>query len=175
MKKLLVCICSLMMVFMFVSCQTAEKAPPEESKPKAPPEANKPEKPSVPVSINLNGKWKFTSKWSMKEDMDIDEGQFEIVQKGTKITWINIPPGEKNFGTLEGNILHMEPIEYGRYDNPQHFQLTIHQGGRESISLPARKLKISQDGNTMSCNYNFFALWAGGSAFGRATITCIRE
>ena len=163
-KLLLVCICSLMMVFMFVSCQTAEKAPPEASKPEAPSEATKPEKPSVPVSINLNGKWKFTAKWRMGGLGDIDEGQFEIVQKGTEITWTDIPTGRKNIGTLEGNILHMEPYEYYR------------QRDGVTVSFPVRKYKISQDGNTMSCKYNFSTRsGAGGSWTGSGTSTCIRE
>ena len=154
MKKLLVYICSLTIVLMFVSCQTAEKAPPE---------ASKPEKPSVPVSLNLNSKWKLTNKWSVQGLGDIDKSRFEIIQKGAEITWIDITTGRKSIGTLEGNTLHMEPLEFDNSENNR-------------IMLLARKYKISQDGTTMTCEYNFFVrVPAGGSAPGSSTVTCIRE
>ncbi|MBT3368583.1 MAG: hypothetical protein HN416_15650 [Nitrospina sp.] len=155
MRKSLVYFCTFMMAFMFVSCQTLPKAP----------EASKPGKPSAPGALNLNGKWNGTAEWKTESESGTSHEQYEIVQEGMEITILNITTGSeglpKGYGTLEGNILHMESSIF--YNS---------RGSR--ISYPARELFISQDGNTITTKFD--GLWQGeegweGPVSVKATIT----
>jgi len=143
------------MTFVFVSCQTS---------PKATPGASKTGKPIAPGSINLNGIWKGTSKWSTESDGGTDRVKLEIVQKSTQITIINSSQGSgfKASGTLEGNIIHMKPVSF------------ISETGSK-IRLPNRELYISRDGNTLTTE--FYWTWESGSFDGRgkSKVTVTRE
>ena len=90
MKKLLVYICTLMMAFMFVSCQTSTKPIP----------------PSTPTGVykTLDGKWNGTISWRT----EFRTGSYGLgitIQEGIVIIESQIG---KEIGTLEGNIIHME-------------------------------------------------------------------
>jgi hypothetical protein len=149
------------MAFMFVSCKTSTKAKPETSKP---------EKPLATGSFNLNGKWKGTGEWKNEYESGTFNEQYEIVQKGMEITLINATPGSKvwskHYGTLKGNIIHMESVSF------------IDSKGY-TILLPARELNISQDGNTLTSEFDY--VWEGDVPEGESrgpgnmTLTVIRE
>jgi len=134
MRKSLACICALIMAFMIVLCQTS---------PKATAETGKPGKSLAPNSFNLNGKWKVTSKWKSGYASGTFNFQYEIVQKGMKITMINTRSGSYFPGTLKGNIMHLEPRD--AY-NPSNSVTSY---------LPAREYKISQDGNTLTSGFDY--------------------
>ena len=150
MKKLLVCICALIMAFIFVSCQTS---------PKAAPETSKPGKPLAPGSVNLNGKWKVTFEWENEYGSGTGQFQNEIVQKGMEITLINTDSGSKITGTLKGDIIHLER----RVDSNPDSGVTNF--------FPAREYKISQDGNTLTSKFGY--TWDNGRERGPASMTVI--
>ena len=89
MRKSLVCICTLIMAFMFVLCQTSLKATAE---------TGKPGKSLAPSSFNLNGKWKVTVEWENEYRSGTVYLQYEIVQKGMEITMINTRSVSNFFG-----------------------------------------------------------------------------
>ena len=156
MRTLLLCICALIMAFMLVSCQTSSKA-------KAPSETSKAVEPLVPSSFNLNGRWKTTAKWKNEYNSGTVYIQYEIVQKGKRITYITIPSGPRFIGTLKGNIIDMEPtVFYGSNGIRNWF--------------PAREIKISQDGNTLTSKFDYD--WRGEAESinpGSMTVITIRE
>jgi hypothetical protein len=153
-RKSVVCICALIMAFAFVSCKTT---------PKATPETSKPGKPLAPSSFNLNGKWKVTVEWENEYRSGTSNLQYEIVQKGMEITMINTRSGDKFPFTLKGDIIHLEPRD--AYD--------LNSG--VTSYFPAREYKISQDGNTLTCECDY--TWDNGRDRGPAsmTVTMIRE
>jgi hypothetical protein len=157
MRTLLVSICALILAFMFVSCKTT---------PKATSETSKPEKPLATGSFNLNGKWKVSGQWKNEYRSGTFNFQYEIVQKGMEITMINTRSGSKFLGTLKGNIIHMEP------------RITEDPKGA-TIFFPAREVKVSQDGNTLTSEFDY--TWRGESDGrerlnpGSMRVTYIRE
>ena len=93
MKKLLVYICTLMMVFMFTSCQTTKSTPP-----------------AKPTGIHktLDGKWNGTISWRT----GFRNGSYGLVitiKEGIVIIESQIG---KEIGTLEGNIIHVESTSW---------------------------------------------------------------
>ena len=150
MNKLLVCICALIMAFMLVSCQTS---------PKATAETGKPGKSAATGSFNLNGKWKVTFEWKNEYGSGTGHFQNEIVQKGMEITMVTITSGSKAFGTLKGDILHLEP------------SVASNPNSGVSSFLPAREYKISQDGNTLTSEFDY--TWDNGRERGPASMTVI--
>ena len=137
MRKLFVCICAVLVVLMFVSCKTT---------PKATSETSKPEKPLAASAFDLNGKWKVTGEWKTGGNSGTFSMQYKIVQKGTGIIMIT-PSGDKIPCTLKGNVIHLEPR---RTTNPN--------SGVTSF-FPAREYKVSQDGNTLTSEFNY--TWHG--------------
>ena len=94
MKKLLVYICTLMIAFMFVSCQTSTKPIP----------------PSTPTGVykTLDGKWNGTISWRT----GFRNGSYGLVitiKEGIVIIESQIG---KEIGTLEGNIIHVESTSW---------------------------------------------------------------
>jgi len=149
MRKLLVCACVLMVAFIFVLCQTS---------PKATAETAKAGKSLAPSSFNLNGKWKVTAEWKNEYGSGTASLQYEIVQNGMEITMIT-RSGTKIPGTLKGDIIHLEPRD--AY-NPN--------SGMTSF-FPAREYKISQDGNTLTSEFDY--IWDNGRERGPASMTVI--
>ena len=144
MRKLLTSICILMTAFMFLSCQTSPKA-------------------TAPESIDLNGKWKRTVDWKTDYAASKVNHNCEIVQKGTEITIINTKTGVKDVGTLQGNVIHLEP------------KVTTDPVRQSKIHVPAREGRISPDGNTVTMEYNYTFKGPIMKGNGRAIVTYKRE
>jgi len=154
MRKLLVCICTLIMAFMLVSCKTT---------PKATSETSKPEKPLAASSSNLNGKWKVAGEWKIGSNSGTFNMKYKIVQKGMEITMINTRSGDKFPGTLKGDIIRLEP------------RTTTNPNSGVTSFFPAREYKVSQDGNTLTTEFDY--TWENEKERGPAsmTVTMTRE
>jgi hypothetical protein len=125
MKKLLVYICTLMIAFMFVSCQTSSKPTP----------------PAAPTGIHntLDGKWNGTVSWRS----EFRTGSYILsimIQEGTVVIESEIGT---EIGTLEGNIIHVESTSW------------LDSTGLRDIRMyyPDRDYIISEDGNTITMNF----------------------
>jgi hypothetical protein len=144
MRKSLLYICTLTMAFMFVSCQTSTK--PDLTAPATTIGVHRPDTPptSTFTKLTLDGKWSGTVKWKSEYDSGSVHRESVIIQEGTDITMLTTSTKAgtmpKNYGTLEGNTIHMESLTY--YDS-----------GGARVFYPARELHISQNGNTITINF----------------------
>ena len=141
MKKLLICICILVMAFMFISCNTSPKFTQSTNKEKH-------------LLVDLNGKWKVSCNWSNEYGSDTFIFDSEIVQKGAKIKIIN--KSNESGGTIKNNTVYLV--------SETHYNLNT--GVR--TQLPSRQFKISQDGNTMTSNFDY--IWDSDKDSGNGTM-----
>ena len=138
MRKSLVCVCIFIMAFMLVFCLSSSKATAE---------GDKPEKSLTTGSFNLNGKWKVTVDWKAGGNSGTFNMGYKIVQNGMEIIMIT-PSGDKIPCTLKGDVIHFEP------------RITTNVKTGVTSSFPAREYKVSQDGNTLTSEFNY--TWDNG-------------
>ena len=125
MKKLLVYICTLMIAFMFVSCQNSTKSTP----------------PATPTEIHKvsNGVWNGTVSWSSAFRTG-SYGLVITVQEGIVIIESQI--GEE-IGTLEGNIIHLKSTSWDDLSGSRDIK----------VYYPDRDYIISENGSTITINF----------------------
>jgi hypothetical protein len=125
MRKLIMCICTFVMVFMFVSCQTSTKPTP----------------PAATTGIHnntLDGKWNGTVSWRTAYRTG-SSGLSVMIQEGTAV--MESTSGTKMSGTLEGNTIHVKSTDW-----------TNSEGTR--IHYPDREFHISEDGKTITIDFD---------------------
>lgn len=124
MRKSLVCICTLTVVFMFVSCQTSTKPTP----------------PAAPTGIHniLDGKWTGTVSWRTAYRTG-SSGLSVMIQEGTAV--MESTAGTKISGALEGNTIYVKSTDW-----------TNSEGTR--IHYPDREFHISKDGKTITIDFD---------------------
>lgn len=153
MRKLLVCITMLLIAFMFVSFETAATCAAE---------TTNSEKTSADTSLDLNGKWKVIGEWKNESGSGTFDLNYAIVHKGIEVIMIT-QSGEKIPCALKGDVLHLEPRE------------AYNPNTGVSSFFPAREYKISQDGNTLTSEFDY--TWEYGRMRGPASmkVTMTRE
>jgi len=152
MRKLSVCICTILMALMFVLFQTSTKAAPERSNPGKP----------TTGAFDLNGDWRANIEMQTASRNSTFSSMYKIVQKNMEIKMIAAVSEREYLGTLKGNIVNLEP------------GTALNSEGKK-IFFPARQYKISQDGNTMTSEFDYN--WERGDqkGVGSMKVTMIRE
>jgi hypothetical protein len=108
----------------------------------------------MPCSWHLTGDWEGSGTWSDEGGSDTFRFDQTIVQKGTSITIIN--KSHETNGNIKDNVLYLEPSSFSNPENDVR------------IFLPSRQCKISEDGNTITCNFDY--IWDNDKDRGNGTM-----